>query len=154
MKAYDNNKLNYRLSSNTSYNNSNVPDPIAGRSGSFFFGPNQEIAYRNNAPQGRVFGGISSSDRYSFGRSKIRDKHYNIHIFFGTPNGTTDKNTGYKNHELVNDIFEKIEQTVMNNCGLFGHVVLEKSNMEDDIQLFEDANVYGAQWLFVFKDRK
>lgn len=129
-------------------------DPIANRNGSFFFGPNQQLEFRYNAPKGKVSGGVTFSDNYSFGSPKKRSKHYNIHIGFFTPSGTTDSNTGFKNEELVFDYMEKIEQAIMDNMRSLGHVTLERAEIEEEPFFIEESNVYGARQLFVFEDRK
>lgn len=133
---------------------SKLADPIAGRNGSFFFGPNQQLEFRYNAPKGKVTGGVTFSDDFSFGSPKRRSKHYNIHVGFFTPTGFVGSGNIFKNEELVNDYMERIEQTIMNNMRSIGHVTLESVEIEEEPFFIEEQNVYGARQLFVFEDRK
>jgi len=136
-------------------NSSILADPIGTRVGSFFFGPNQILAFRYNAPQGKVTGGTSYSDEQSFGRSLTRSKHHNIHVAFYTKTDVKDVNTGYKNEELVLDYLDKIEQAVITNvAGSIGNLCLETSEIEEDPFFVPESGIYGGRYLFVFKDRR
>lgn len=137
------------------YNDSSkLPDPISGRVGSFFFGPNQEIVFTRYMPKGKVEGGITFSDDKSFGRAPKRAKHYNIHVSFFTSEGIVDRNTGYKNEELVNDYLDRIEQVTLTNTGSVGQVVLESMQVEEDPWYVQENGTYRGRYLFVFKDRR
>ena len=136
------------------YNDSaKLVDPIDNRVGSFFFGPNQEVVERYKAPKGQITGGQDFSDTWSFGRPKIRDKHFNIHVAFFTPGNVVDRN-GRKNEELVYDYLEKIEAVTMAYENNIGNVVMEVSEVEEEPFFLPDSNVYGGRRMFVFKERR
>lgn len=136
---------------------SKIPDPRPSttRYGSLFFGPNQELSFRNNVPKGKVHGGPTASNNYSFGRSFERDKEFNIHVMFYTTPGYKDVSTGYQDYELIHDYFEKIEQAIIDYGSEIGPVAFGDMVMEDDGPVrFEDVQVYGASYLFPVKVRR
>lgn len=139
----------------TIYNNSgSLVDPVVNRNGSFFFGPAQEISFRNEGAKGKVSGGVSFSDERTFGARPMRTKHYNIRVGFFTPQGFTDRTYGLKNIDLVQKYLELIDQATNDNITVLGNVALERVEMPDEPGLIPDMQAYGGAWLFVFKDRK
>jgi hypothetical protein len=137
------------------YNDSTkLTDPIPNRVGSFFFGMNQELTMRYEAPKGKVSAGMSNSEEWSFGRAKQRDKLYNIHVGFFTPQGVVDQNTGRKNEELVHQYMDLIEQVTINYEHTLGNVQLYRVRIEEEPFFIPESNVHGARLLFVFRERK
>jgi hypothetical protein len=143
----------------TLFNDSSViPKPNSDYNGSLFFGPNQEVVFRNNAPKGRITPGPTFRDEKGFGNRFLRSKHYNVYVDFMTVDGYTGS-SGLKNAELINDYFEMIETAVINNTVRYGAVTLEEMTDElapDRPDRIEDRgnNVWLGRKLFVFKERK
>jgi hypothetical protein len=130
-----------------------VPKPHANYSGSFFFGPNQEIAWRNQAPKGRVTPGINYMDGKSFGRPFNRSNHYNINIDFLTVGGYVGSN-GLKNSELVSHYMSLIEDALV--AHRVGNSTIEEMRVVFEPQIMDSAenNIWGSRLLVVFEDRK
>jgi hypothetical protein len=132
-----------------------VPKPYSPYIGSLFFGPNQEITFRNNAPKGHVTQGRSFTDEYSFGRNFRRSKNFNIYIDFYSPEGTTDS-SGNKNHELIARYLDLIEAALIANTGSYGSLVIKE--IRDDEEPQRAANLENNVWMgrkaFVFQERQ
>ena len=125
------------------YNNGNlVTDPTAPRTGSFFFGPNQELVFRDRAPKGKVTAGLTFSDNKGFGTPANREKNYNIAVAFVTQHGFVDPNTGLKNEQLVNQYMSLIEDVTVANVGSIGEVQLIDIEMEDEPFHDQESQVY------------
>jgi len=123
--------------------------------GSFFFGPNQQVSFRNNSPKGKVTGGVSFGDEKSFGAAFTRSKHYNVHVAFFSPARFVGSQSGYRNEELVLEYLDLIEDAVITSLGTgsLGRFSLEEWTVEEDPVHILDDNVYAGRWLFVFKNR-
>lgn len=91
-----------------------IPKPYSNHSGSLFFGPNQEIAFRRTMPKGQVYSDEEFNDVKSFGMPTKRNKHYNIFIDFYTLENKLDLD-GYKDAELLNRYGQFIEDAFINN---------------------------------------
>lgn len=137
-------------------NNSNViAKPNSDYVGSLFFGPNQELSFRYNAPKGRVTPGESFNDEKGFGNCFKRTKHYNLHIDFYTVNGYTDS-TGKKDTELINRYLDLIETGFINNVGSYSQLTIEEISDEFEPQRAEEIgnNIWVARKLVVLKERR
>lgn len=140
----------------TNLNDSNnIAKPYSNYTGSLFFGPNQEITFRNRAPKGQVSTGeVGGLINKSFGIPINADKNYNIFIDFYTVQNFEDRSRGLKNYELLNDINGSIEDTI--KCVRVGAYSLVDVTVTNPPEPLEEVgnNVLGTRVLAVFKERK
>lgn len=103
-----------------------IAKPSSNYTGSFFFGPNQTISFRNNLPKGRVRIGEDEMvpDSKSFGTGWKRDKVQPLHIDFFTVHGFTDTE-GKKEVELLSRYGRLIEDGLRNNTGSYAGYTIE-----------------------------
>lgn len=122
--------------------------------GSFFFGPNQELTFRNRVPKGRVTPGETFIEDKGFGKTWRHTKFYNIHIDFFTLEGFTDT-SGNKNISLLNRYNQLIEDSIRSAPGSYGNFTITDMTNEVPPQRAEDIgnNVWITRSLFVFKER-
>lgn len=139
----------------TLFNDSNaVPLPNSSYTGSFFFGPNQTVTFRNRSPKGRIRTGESDMDSKSFGNGWKRNKLYNIHMDFFTVENYTDSE-GNKNVELLNRYSQLTEDALRNNVGSYGGFSLVTFSDEVPPQRADEIgnNVWVISKLIVFRER-
>ena len=138
------------------FNNSAViSKPYDGYVGSFFFGPNQELSFRNDQPKGRVIADETFMDNKSFGTRFGYDKTYNIFVDFYTIRGVKDSE-GKTNYELVNKYLQKIEDAIVDYPNTFGPVTIVNIADQDAPTPLDDVgnNVIGGRKLIVLRERR
>ncbi len=138
------------------FNNSSViSKPYNGYVGSLFFGPNQELTFRNDQPKGRILPDETFIENKSFGTSFGYDKVYNIFVDFYTVRGVISTD-GKKNYELVNDYLQKIEDAIVAYPNTFGPVtVVNIADQDAPVPLDEVGNnVIGGRKLIVLRERR
>lgn len=83
------------------------------RTGSFFFGPNQELTFERMMPKGQVIDGDVDYEDSSFGAGRIKDKVFRTEIYFFTRKGDIGSNTGNrKDRELMHLYLERIQNAL------------------------------------------
>lgn len=130
-----------------------ITKPSTGYVGSLFFGPNQDVTFRNMAPKGQLVPDESFNNEKSFGIPASRTKHHNFHIDFYTYNDfLTD--SGLKNVELLNHYNDLIEDAVFGNR--FGNYTVEYVGVEIPPQIAPEVgnNVWMTRQLIVIKERR
>lgn len=130
-----------------------IPKPYSNHSGSLFFGPNQEIAFRRTMPKGQVTPDEDFNDTKSFGYPTKRDKHYNFFIDFYTQENRVDTE-GNKDSELLSRYGDLIEDAFMNNR--IGNFTWEDIRTEIAPRPAEELgnNIWVTRKLVVLKERK
>ena len=123
-----------------------LADCLPSRTGSFFFGPDQEISFGRSMPKGQVMDSSVMFENKGFGQLWEKTKVFNIDIYFYSERGIIGSGTGsLKNRDLVQYYLGLIEDTLITNGSMFGNVRLNNfANIDKPIYVNEQGIYVGV----------
>ncbi len=137
--------------------NTNLEDPYKGtRSGSHIFRPEQDLNFTRFLPKGQIKFGLTEPGRPSFGRDRLEDRSYEVHLGYFSGKGHTGSgdSDNLKNEALILHQLELAGSVLRAHEEDIRGIHLSVSEIIDPPALILNQNVYLGVLTLNLKERK